>query len=71
MPSLGSLIDYVKKEGTNAIWIIMIGFAVFYFTKQEWKKMLISLGGGGIAYLVVQNPQVVVTAFKSVWDLLF
>ncbi len=71
MPSLGGILDWVKKEGTNAIWIGLIGFAVYYFTKQEWKKMFIALVFGGLAYLIVQNPQLVATAFRKVTELLF
>lgn len=71
MPSLGGILDWVKKEGTNAIWIGLIGFAVYYFTKQEWKKMIFALVFGGLSYLIVQNPELVVTAFKKVSELLF
>ena len=64
MPSLGNLLDWVKSEGANLIWIIMIGFAIKFLSKQEWVKMVIFLVAAGATFYIVQNPSVVSNTLK-------
>lgn len=71
MPSLAKLLTYVKKEGLNLIWIILIGFAIKFFYKQEWGKAIALLAGAGISAYVINNPQVVSKAFEQVSQLIF
>lgn len=70
MPSLGGLLDWIKKEGLNAIWIILIVFCIRYLAKSEWAKA-ISLGiMAGVAAFVVNKPEVVSQALEKVASLL-
>ncbi|MHC5250707.1 TcpD family membrane protein [Enterococcus sp. HY326] len=71
MPSLSGFLTWVKTEGGNAIWIVLVVFAVRYLWKQDWGKMVGFMVAAGAAYFVVQNPNVVSSALSKVAELLF
>lgn len=71
MPSLTNLLDYIKTEGANLIWIIMIGVAIRFLSKQEWVRMVVFLIGAGATFYIVQNPQTVGDALQQVSSKLF
>jgi hypothetical protein len=66
MPTLSGITTWIKKEGLNAVWIIITFFAIKYLWKQEWSKGLVLLAAAGVAALVINNPSLVVTAFEAV-----
>ena len=41
MPSLSALLEWVQREGINAVWIVMVGFALKYLYEQKWSKFVI------------------------------
>ncbi|WP_195961707.1 TcpD family membrane protein [Enterococcus casseliflavus] len=71
MPTTSGILDYAKKEGINIVWIILIGFAIKFFYKQEWGKAVGFLAGGGLVAYIVNNPQVVSQAFEKVSQMIF
>jgi ABC-type iron transport system FetAB permease component len=71
MPTLSSLLDWVQREGINAVWIVMVGFALKYLFEQKWSKFIIFLLAAGATAFVVNNPRVVSQAFEAVSNLFF
>lgn len=71
MPTLGGILTWVQREGLNAVWIILIGFALRFFFKQEWGKAVGFIAAGGVVAFIVNNPAIVSRAFEEVSRLLF
>lgn len=71
MPTLNGLLTWVQREGLNAVWIILVGFAVKFLFKQEWGKGIGFLAAGGVVAFVVNNPTIVSRGFEEVSRLLF
>lgn len=71
MPTLSALLEWVKTEGINAVWIVMVGFSLKYLFEQKWSKFVIFLLAAGATAFVVNNPSTVSKAFESISNLFF